>query len=239
VAVLGIVTAMPSERAWLCGAAAGRPPVVELSGIGAAGARRAALRCVQRGAQALASWGCAAGLDPALGPGSVLVPARVIGPDAEVYPTPDGWRHRLLERVGDVIAVGTDPVATAETVLETAGAKADLFERSGAAAADMESAAVAGLAVEHGLPFLVVRVVLDAAGAALPGRLDRVVDAAGRVRTSGLVARLALRPKDWPRWLGLARSLHAARRSMKTLWAAAAPDLALADSSSDSRSGGP
>jgi hypothetical protein len=188
---LGVVTAMPLERSWLASRDVGARPVVEVCGIGAEGARVAALRLVDRGADALASWGMAAGLDPSLAPGVVVIPDRVIGLRAHDY-TPDiPWRRRLLDRLGDAVTICGDPLANAPAILDTADAKATIFERTGAAAADMESAAVAEVAVEHELPLLVIRVVLDPAAVTLPGSLGRVGTAAldpGRSRSPGLAA---------------------------------------------------
>ena len=226
---LGIVTAMPLERSWLASTTGGNRPAVEVCGVGASGARRAALRLVDLGVDALASWGMAAGLDPQLAPGTILIPALVIGSGAHGY-TPDvHWRQRLLDRVGHALTVSGDPLADAPIILDTPDAKAAIFERTGAAAADMESAAVAQVAAEHELPMLVTRVVLDAAAVSLPGSLGRVANDACRVPVSQLMIRAALDPRDWPRWPGLVRYFLAARHAMRTVWSLTAPDLVLSD----------
>jgi adenosylhomocysteine nucleosidase len=226
---LGIVTAMPLERSWLASTTGGPRPAVEVCGVGAAGARRAAQRLGDLGVDALASWGMAAGLDPQLAPGAVVIPARVIGSRAHGYIPDIHWRQRLLDRLGHAVTICGDPLTDAPTILDTPGAKAVMFERTGAAAADMESAAVAEVAAEHELPMLVIRVVLDAAEVSLPGSLSRMIDDAGRVRVSQLMIRAVLDPRDWPRWLGLVRYFLAARHAMRTVWSLTAPDLALSD----------
>ena len=226
---LGIVTAMPLERSWLASTTGDHRPAVEVCGFGAAGARRAALRLVDLQVDALASWGMAAGLDPQLAPGTVVIPARVIGSRALGH-TPDvHWRQRLLDRVGHALTVCGDPLADAPVILDTPDAKAAIFERTGAAAADMESAAVAQVAAEHELPMVVIRVILDAATIVLPSSLGHVIDDAGRVRVPQLMIRAVLDPRDWPRWPGLVRYFLTARRAMKTVWSLTAPDLALSD----------
>jgi adenosylhomocysteine nucleosidase len=232
---LGIVTAMPLERSWLASTTGDPRPVVEVCGVGAAGARQAALRLVNLGVDALASWGMAAGLDPQLGPGAVVIPARVIGSRAQGY-TPDiHWRQRLLDRLGHAVTVCGDPLADAPAILDTIYAKAAIFERTGAAAADMESGAVTQVAAEHELPMLVIRVVLDAAAVSLPGGLGRVIDDAGRVRVPRLMIRAVLNPRDWPRWPVLVRYFLAARHAMRTVWSLTAPDLALSDKTAATR----
>jgi len=222
---------MPLERGWLASHDGGVRPAVEICGVGAEGARLAALRLVDRGADALASWGMAAGLDPGLAPGVVVIPDRVIGLRAHDY-TPDiYWRRRLLDRLGDAVTICGDPLANAPAILDTADAKAEIFKRTGAAAADMESAAVAEVAAEHELPLLVVRVVLDPAAVNLPGSLGRVIDDSGRVRVPQLLFRAVFDPRDWLRWPVLVRSFSAARHAMRNLWSLTAPDLALSDKS--------
>jgi adenosylhomocysteine nucleosidase len=220
---------MPLERGWLASSDGGARPAVEVCGVGAEGARIGALRLVDRGADALASWGMAAGLDPGLAPGVVVIPDRVIGLRAHGF-TPDiHWRRRLLDRLGDAVTICGDPLATAPAILDTAGAKAAIFRRTGAAAADMESTAVAEVAAEHELPLLVIRVVLDAAAITLPGSLGRMIDDSGRVRVGKLLIRTVFDPRDWPRWPVLVRSFNAARHAMRTVWSLAKPDFALSD----------
>ena len=220
---------MPLERSWLTTTTGSAGFAVEISGVGAAGARQAAQRLVKLGVDGLASWGMAAGLDPGLAPGVVVVPNRVIGLRVNGY-TPDiSWRRRLLDRLGDAVTICGDPLATAPAILDTAGAKAAIFKRTGAAAADMESTAVAEVAAEHELPLLVIRVVLDAAAITLPASLGRVIDDSGRVRVRQLLIRAVLDPRDWPRWPVLVRSFNAARHAMRTVWSLTAPDLALSD----------
>jgi len=228
---LGIVTAMPLERSWLASPDGGARPEVEVCGFGAAGARQAALKLVDLGVDALASWGMAAGLDPGLAPGVVVIPDRVTGSQAHEYSPDILWRRRVLDRLGGAVTIVIAPLADAPVVLETCDAKATIFERTGAAAADMESAAVARVAAEHDLPLLVIRVVLDAAAVTLPGSLGRMIDDTGRVRVTQLMIRAVLDPRDWPRWPGLVRSFLAARHAMRTVWSLAAPDLALSDES--------
>ncbi len=220
---------MPLERGWLASTAGDTRPAVEVCGVGAAGARRAALRLVDLRVDALASWGMAAGLDPGLAAGSVVIPDRVTGSQANEYAPDSLWRRRVLDRLAEAVTIVVAPLADAPVVLETCNAKATMFERTGAAAADMESAAVAQVAAEHELPLLVIRVVLDAAAVTLPGSLSRLIDDTGRVQVPQLMIRAVLDPRGWPRWPGLVRSFLAARHAMRTVWSLAAPDLAFSD----------
>ena len=103
--------------------------------------------------------------------------------------------------------------------MAAAARKAQLFGATRAVAVDMESAAVAEVAAQHGLPFLVLRVVLDTAADSLPASIAARVDPAaarsGRSRAWLLLVALLPGRPIWQRccgWPGVpARAAHAAR----------------------------
>jgi adenosylhomocysteine nucleosidase len=227
--MLGIVTALPVERRWL-GVIDGRlGPAVEVCGAGSRRAREAAHRLLAGGATALASWGTAAGLQAALGAGTVVLPRQVLCSGSEIYEVDHDWQRRLLDRLDEHVTVSTGPLVHASVLLETVAAKTDLGARTGAVAADMESSAVAAAAAAAGLPFLVVRVVLDDVASALPTSVTRALDSAGRLRPAGMWRDLLTHPEEWRLLLELARSYRRARRAMRELWRRAGPDLALGE----------
>jgi adenosylhomocysteine nucleosidase len=80
-------------------------------------------------------------------------------------------------KVGDIVE---DAIVCSDRVAVTAAEKAALREKTGAAAVDMESAAVAQKAQEWGVPFRSVRAVSDAAGEDLPLDFNLYRDAQGR-----------------------------------------------------------
>ena len=130
---------------------------------GADAVRAAALASglIDRGVGGLVSFGLAGGLDPALAPGTLLLPEVVLLPDGRALPVDGAWRRRaaaLLPQAGSAALVGSD-----RAVASVAG-KAALRASSGAGAVDMESHAVAAAAVAAGLPFLVIRAIADPAG---------------------------------------------------------------------------
>jgi adenosylhomocysteine nucleosidase len=221
-AVLGIVAALEMERRWI-----GVPEaLVELSGVGDARAESAARRLVESGATALASWGVAGGLDPNLRPGTVVLPDTVIGGDGSSHEVDLAWRDRLLERVRGRVVTSTSPLYHATSVITTADEKRAVYERIGAGAADMESAAVARVASANHIPWIAVRVVVDAAGQDLPVEILTATGDNGRLRVGSIVG-LILRPRFWRPLIALGRAGAVASRSMRRLWAAAQPDLAL------------
>ena len=223
-AVLGIVAALEMERRWI-----GAPePLVELSGVGDARAENAAHRLVDRGATALVSWGVAGGLDPNLEPGTVVLPDAVVHPDGSSQEVDLAWRDRLLERVSGRVVISTLSLYHASSALTLPDEKRAVYERFGAGAVDMESAAVAAIAAEMGIPFIVVRVVVDAAGVRLPEVALTMCDEGGRLKKSAVLG-LIFQPGEWRGMLSLGRANAAAGRSMRKLWSAAGPDLALSE----------
>lgn len=225
-AAIGIVTALELERGWI--GSANEACMVDVGGVGRARAEAATARLLARGATAVVSWGIAGGLDPDLESGTVVVPECVIDADRGRWHADSGWRDRLLGRIGHLVAISGDPMLHADTVVSSPADKRDLHRRWRAVATDMESAAVARVAEDAGVPWLVVRVIGDAADQELPNSVTELSDENGRLR-SGAVARLVFRPRLWPTLLRLGTANAAAGRRMRRVWAAAGPDLALGE----------
>ncbi|WP_239003261.1 phosphorylase family protein [Rhodovastum atsumiense] len=169
------------------------------------GAATAAERLVAQGVKALVSFGLAGGLDPALRPGDIVVPADVLDGDC---------RHRcdpaLAARFGDV---GGTLLAEASVVVEAA-AKVALFARTGAGSVDLESGAVARVAARHGLAFAVLRAICDPAGRTLPPAALVALTASGRIGMVRVLASVARQPSQIPTLLALGRDAAAARRAL-------------------------
>jgi hopanoid-associated phosphorylase len=222
--VLGIVAALEMEGRWIRASES----LVEVSGGGEKRARAAAHRLLERGATSLVSWGVAGGLDPDLEPGTVVLPDVVVDTDGSSYPVDVAWRDRLLMRLRSRVVTCTSPLVHATQPITAPAEKIELHRRTRAAAVDMESAAVAAVANEVGIPFLVVRVVVDAAGVRLPEVALTMCDEGGRLKKSA-VWRLVFQPGEWRGMLRLGRANTAAGRSMREVWSAAGPDLALSE----------
>ena len=220
---IGIVTALEMERGWI-----GSAVMFEVSGMGRARAEAATTRLLDRGATAVVSWGIAGGLDPDLEPGTVVIPEFVVDADEGPRYADAGWRNRLLVRIEKLVPISGDPMFHADDVVTSPARKNELHERWDAAAVDMESAGIARVAQGAGVPWIIIRVVGDVADQALPKAVTELSDENGRLR-AGAVAGLVLRPRLWPTLLALGRANAAAGRSMRRVWEAAGPDLALGE----------
>src|SRR5690606_23414362 len=159
----------------------------------------------------------AGGLDPALAPGAVVVPNAVLA-DGACFPCAAGWAAAVRAAALDAgLAVAdSGTLLGVAAPLATPTAKAHAYAEAGAVAADMESGAIAAAAAIAGVPFIAVRVVVDAGGDALPAQAERWIDACGNLR---LLAALgaALAPADWPRLVVLARRYRKANAVLDTL----------------------
>jgi len=213
---LGIVAALPGEARPLAGGRvdpggrwrSGAGVEMQLAGVGPRRAAAAAEGLLAAGATALASWGSAAALAPDLTAGALLLPRSVVAADGEVLPVDAAWQRRLLECLAAHLPVGTGPMAEVRAVVATPADKASLRRRTGAVAVDMESAAVARCARQAGVPFVVVRAVVDGANTALPSVALAALDGLGRLRPLRLAAGLLREPRAWPALGELRRSFR-------------------------------
>jgi len=167
------------------------------------------------GVDALVSFGVAGALDPSLRPGTAVLPQRVIDGNGEAFSCDDGWRGVVLARTptldsqGDLLTA-TDPVTCARH-------KATVFETSGARVVDMESAGIAAVAREHGVPFIALRVVLDEARHTIPRAAMAGMRPDGETSAAATIAALLRRPHDIVDLLRLARANQAARQGLARL----------------------
>lgn len=208
------------EAAILRQAAGTTSLLVAIARQGDAASTRARLEAlIADGADAVASFGIAGGLDPALEAGTLVMPETVLdmGAGGEAFAIDQGW-HSVLAATASSVSRKLASVAEPVT---TPAHKARLFGETGAVAVDMESAIAARLAAEKGLPFLVARVIADDARLALPAAALAGVDADGMVRPLATAMALLSRPGEIFALLRLARATAEARRRL----AAIAPRL--------------
>lgn len=182
--------------------------------MGSAAATLGARALIDAGATALASWGMAGGLDPALAAGTIFLPSEVIALPGATISTTRLWRERLSGAIASHRPVAHGKLLTTATAIGTVADKAALFRETGAAAVDMESLAVAEVAQTREVPFIAVRVVVDSARDTLPHVVTVAADSAGRLHIWRLIGALARAPGDLAPLIRLARCYRAASRSL-------------------------
>jgi adenosylhomocysteine nucleosidase len=200
--------------------------LVSVCGMGGENAARAARQLIAAGAGALLSWGVAGGLDPELTCGTVVLPVEVVH-GSEVLPASSArrfatcrtWRERLGAALQAHARLTAGALLSSPVPVAAAGLKARLFQETRAVAVDMESAAVAEVAADHGLPFVALRVILDTARDSLPESILRAFAPAAlgssRARRAWPLLRLLRHaPADFGPLLRLAGQYRIARRTL-------------------------
>ena len=112
------------------------------------------------------------------------------------------------------------------TPLSSAAEKMAMRERHMAVAVDMESAAVAAVASERHLPFVVLRAIVDERDDDIPIELQAGIDAWGRPRPLDMLLVLARHPGLLSHLPGLARRMNKATRALRAAVVAAGSNLA-------------
>ena len=170
----------------------------------------------------LVSFGFAGGLAPQLPPGTILLPRHIrrgTGPIAAVDPE---WHGRVLEALLETGNCSTDDLLAVDAIIHRPAEKAGLHAQSGAGAVDLESGVLAAIAAGLGVPFLVLRVILDGAGDALPRSAARMLTPAGGTRLLPTLLTMVRSPAAFARLL---RRHRRAARGLQHALAAAWPEI--------------
>jgi adenosylhomocysteine nucleosidase len=182
----------------------------------------AVARLVAEGATGLLSFGICGGLDPALAPGTLILPRAVQSETGERY-LADAASHRVCaSALGDTFV--TEDMLGAAGIADTVARKAALFRRTAAVAIDNESHLVAAAATAARLPFFVLRAVADPAARALPPAALVGLDDDGRPALLAVLRSLLTQPSQLPALLAIARDTRHALRALRSV-AATAPHI--------------
>lgn len=151
-----------------------------LCGMGAVAAHHAATGLLAGGASRLVSFGFAGALDDGLQPGDLVLPKSVMVNDPRaILPVDPVWRGDVHQLLSGNIKLSDEPLVSTGEVITSTSIKQALAQHTKASAVDMESAAVALIAAEAGVPFIAVRAVSDPLGFSPPEAL------LGAIRSDG------------------------------------------------------
>jgi nucleoside phosphorylase len=233
--IVGMVVALAAESRALTPRTLRLGMIEELDGVrvlvcgmGMAAAAAAAQSLADSGVASLAMFGVAGALDPQLSSGALLCPRLVLDEQGAQYATDPAWRMRLASRLGGQTLLDR-PLLTVDRPLLTLQAKAEARQGHGAAAVDMETAAVAEVAGALGLPFLALRAIADGAGDSIPQPLAAAVDSWGRPRAGAVASTLLRHPQLLPRLPHLAATMNRACAALRRAAQSAGPALAYID----------
>ena len=216
-APIGIVTGLKFEAAIIkrwAGVLGPRAPRVACAGGRAEKAGDQARALAADGVQALVSFGIAGGLDPALAPGTLVLPRTVRTPEGGETACDISWHGRFAGGLLSSITVSEQDLVSVTEPVVTAEAKRALAERTGTGAVDVESAAVGTVAQELALPFLTIRAIADRADQPLPSAALKATNANGSVSALRAVIAIAARPSEAGDMIRLARQTGKAKRTL-------------------------
>jgi adenosylhomocysteine nucleosidase len=142
------------------------------------------------GLAGVVSFGLCGALDPVLQVGDLVI-GEAVTDEADSYAADPEWVARIAAMLPEA-KVGR--FARAERPVATAAEKAELRQRTGAIAVDLESFPVAKLARWFGVPFAVIRAVSDGADRALPPAAQVGLGADGRPAIGPVFASLKSNP---------------------------------------------
>jgi len=215
--VTGVVIAMPREARAILGSRTwrncrgfrilsikkegGQSFMFTISGTGVKNSSLAAKMLVESGVEELVSTGVSGGLDPSLSSGDMIFSDIVmIARDAgrkkryEVYGGGALSSSILTHVTGNGKIIQQQKILAVSSPVTDAKTKKQIWQETGAAAADMESAGVAMVADNAGMPFYAVRGICDSADEDLPCEIVMCLKENGDVRMSALALACARKP---------------------------------------------
>jgi adenosylhomocysteine nucleosidase len=218
------------ERVWH-GVAGNREVMVVTGGIGPRRTQRTVDQFIAMPFSAIFSIGCAGALVPGLTTGQlVLAPAvsmHELNEDSgfdetrlqrfPVDPQLLSYTRTAAAKAGVPTADGS--LFTSPKVLFTPEEKAQRGRETGAIAVEMESGVHAAFAAQRGLPFLVLRVILDGVDMRLP-MVKGLTTPDGDVRAFKAAMHVVTHPHHLPALLALKRSRAAAAHALVRLCSA-------------------
>lgn len=221
---IGIIAAMSSEARLLAGQRIKNAHITQVqnhliyvSGMGDEKAEVATRKLIEHGAIALISWGTAGSLSPSATPGDLLLPETVITPDTTYRPD-QSWRERLEKHLIDhQQPLNSAAILSGSGMVDHQEEKAELFQQTHCVAVDMESAAIARVASEFGIPFIVVRAVVDAHDQAIPDLATNAINAFGEVRAVQLSKGLISQPASLRDLIKLGQHFELASKTLKNV----------------------
>ncbi|NOQ62985.1 MAG: phosphorylase, partial [Methyloprofundus sp.] len=174
--ITGILVALPEELHTLTPAtlaqgeclSVAENTLVILSGAGIENAEHAAQVLINKGAKQLISWGCAGALSPNLKAGDLVIPTAIIAHN-NIQLTPHSlWAKQIISTLEPLIKCYNGKLFESSSIISLAKDKTEQYQETQALAVDMESGAVARLALKANLPFVAIRSIIDPANLDLP-----------------------------------------------------------------------
>ena len=226
--ITGIVVALPEELSTLTAKKIAKGQVVFISetiivaysGAGASNASAAAQLLIAKGATRLMSWGCAGALSQNINSGDLVLANSLLDSYGDLsisQSISSVWHSNTHQQLSKTITVHCGLLVESLDIVSTSTAKQALHQETGALAVDMESVAVAKIALQHAKPYLVIRSIVDPVYLDLPRAISQSLNAQGEVVMRQLLWHIVRNPNEIPALIKLGRHFNAAKNTLKVI----------------------
>lgn len=207
----------------------GAKVITGVSGVGMLKAAKMAKTLIESGGiNAFILCGFAGALSPELQPGDLLLADSVASastpynryfPDEVLY---DAAESLVTDESGSSLKMRTrsGDLVTSNSVLTSPGEKRALFELTGGFAVDMETMGAVRVAQEHGIPWLAIRAITDAADAGLPLDFNAHMNSKGDISYAKVIKSVLMRPAKIPALIQLGKRSSLAAKNLASFLAA-------------------
>lgn len=166
---------------------------------------------LSQGVRGLVSFGIAGALAPGLPSGALVLPGAVRDDEGAAHWVDLDWHGRLAAAArASRLPLTVGGMLGAAAAVGTAGEKAALHRETGAVAVDLESHRVAAAASRAKLPFVILRVIADAADRDLPPAALVRLRRNGQPDLVRVVVAIARSPGQIPALVRLSKETRAA-----------------------------
>jgi len=223
--ITGIVVALPEELTTLTSKKIDKGSclfiadklLVAYSGAGPVNAGSAAELLVAEGATRLISWGCAGALSTSLKSGDLILPDKLIDAGKVEMFANANWLDYTKNSLANYVTVHSGSLAESISIVSSSKDKKQVHSLTGAVALDMESMAIARVARQNSLPFLVIRAIVDPVNMDLPLAISYSLNDRGEVELGKLLLFLFLHPTELPGLIKLGLNFSAAKKTLKSI----------------------
>lgn len=188
--------------------------LVAFAGAGSKNATIASRLLIDKGAERLISWGCAAGLKANLHPGDLVIPDVLQTEEREQLSLSSPWLHYVIDELSSLNPY-TGVLAESSTAVTSSNDKKTVHRQTRGIALDMESFAIAQIAKHNNLPVLVIRTIVDPLSMDLPKAVSYALTAEGDVVIIKLLGYLLTHPTELPGLIKLGFHFNAAKNKLK------------------------
>jgi adenosylhomocysteine nucleosidase len=165
----------------------------------------------------LISWGTAAGLSEILKPGDLLLPDLILDKKEMTYSTDTIFNEWLIHSLPNKLFFERGLLCESADILTSKEDKKALHIKSNGIACDMESATIARLAQQKGIPFNALRVITDDYQTSIPKSVYLSMNEKGEFSTLKFLVNIVLNPLEIGQVNQLAKNFARAKETMQIL----------------------